>query len=345
MQKQLFKMSLIFIVLISILLIVFDFEERKLKALMVLSSKNKHVPEVVTITMTVCGEERSEEFLTSVKSALLFSASTDYQLKFVIFSDKEKIETIETSLKEMQKFKKFDFVLREVNFTRVANVELWKNMFLPGAAQRLFFPSLMPEVKTTIYLDFDTIFLSSPFDLFQRFALFKPSQIAGLVTNSFNQSSWYPMNSSVPFYGKTGLNSGVMLMDLEKMRNIDWESKILAIYDKYKNNLQWCDQDLINIYFHNNPDQLHEIPCEFNYRTDFCKSANKSLCEAPEGIKLVHGNRMSFRRKTLIFGYIYRTMKKVNRKSLNRVLVYNFVLTFSSILAKILAKRSSTKWN
>ncbi len=42
--------------------------------------------------------------------------------------------------------------------------------------------------------------------------------------------------NKVPFYGETGLNAGIMHMDLEKMRDIQdgWTNANLAILDKYK---------------------------------------------------------------------------------------------------------------
>lgn len=38
-------------------------------------------------------------------------------------------------------------------------------------------------------------------------------------------------------------------MNLTRMREFEWEAKILPIYEEYKLNLVWGDQDIINILF------------------------------------------------------------------------------------------------
>lgn len=47
-----------------------------------------------------------------------------------------------------------------------------------------------------------------------------------------------------------GVNSGVMLMNLTKMRAFQWEKYLAPIMKEYKLNIVWGDQDIINIIFH-----------------------------------------------------------------------------------------------
>ena len=46
-----------------------------------------------------------------------------------------------------------------------------------------------------------------------------------------------------------GVNSGVMLIHAPRLRNGDWQNKMVAYYKTYRYNMTWGDQDLINIYF------------------------------------------------------------------------------------------------
>ena len=69
--------------------------------------------------------------------------------------------------------------------------------------------------------------------------------------------SWYPRFARHPFFGKNGMNSGVMLMNLTRMRTSDWTEKILKAYHEYKLSITWGDQDLLNIFFHDNPGNLY----------------------------------------------------------------------------------------
>lgn len=56
----------------------------------------------------------------------------------------------------------------------------------------------------------------------------------------------------VPIFGESGLNSGVMFMDLDKLRKFDFENKITVIANTYRNRLVYPDQDLLNILFRKN---------------------------------------------------------------------------------------------
>lgn len=50
-----------------------------------------------------------------------------------------------------------------------------------------------------------------------------------------------------------GLNSGVMLMNLTRMREFDWISRLAPVLEKYRLYLTWGDQDIINVIFHDHP--------------------------------------------------------------------------------------------
>ena len=50
--------------------------------------------------------------------------------------------------------------------------------------------------------------------------------------------------NKVPHYGDTGLNAGIMHMDLKRMRDIPdgWTRANMAMHDKYKNKIKLADQ-------------------------------------------------------------------------------------------------------
>ena len=64
---------------------------------------------------------------------------------------------------------------------------------------------------------------------------------------------WYNRFAMHPYYGRLGVNSGVMLMNLTRMRNINWNSDVYPIYKEYKTKITWGDQDILNIMFHYRP--------------------------------------------------------------------------------------------
>jgi UDP-xylose:glucoside alpha-1,3-xylosyltransferase len=193
------------------------------------------IEQKIVIGVVACGIMRMEETLTLVKSALIFSCDEN-RIKFIIFSEKPLFLMLSESLKGFQSVYEFEFELKEISYP-VDNKDLWKSMFKPCASQRLFFPSLLPEVDSLLYVDSDTVFLSPPAETFNLFNKFKSTQIAGLINEAENLDSWYPNLNRIPFYGKFGLNSGVMLMNLTRMRELDWEQKMVPIYEEYKRKL------------------------------------------------------------------------------------------------------------
>jgi UDP-xylose:glucoside alpha-1,3-xylosyltransferase len=48
---------------------------------------------------------------------------------------------------------------------------------------------------------------------------------------------------------RAGLNSGVMLMRMDRMRQVEWSDQMWPIYTQYKHNLTWGDQDVLNVIF------------------------------------------------------------------------------------------------
>lgn len=129
-------------------------------------------------------------------------------------------------------------------------------------------------------------------------------------------AGWYNRFARHPFYGELGVNSGVMLMNLTRMRSPDfrWEEEIMDIYSDYRLNLVWGDQDIINILFYFNPEKLYIFPCEWNYRADHCMYMD--ICEAPDGIKLIHGNRGYFHNQAQpIFKTFYSAIEEYQFKT------------------------------
>ena len=113
---------------------------------------------------------------------------------------------------------------------------------------------ILKSVDSLLYVDTDVLFLSDLADVWQHFAHFNESQIAALAPEHEEPNmGWYNRFARHPYYGRLGLNSGVMLMNLTRMRDIHFVSNMLPIYNEYKYNITWGDQCLLNIFFHFHP--------------------------------------------------------------------------------------------
>ncbi|XP_010115924.1 PREDICTED: glucoside xylosyltransferase 1-like, partial [Chlamydotis macqueenii] len=72
---------------------------------------------------------------------------------------------------------------------------------------------------------------------------------------------------------------------------LQWGEILMPLLKKYKLNITWGDQDLLNIMFFHNPESLYVFPCQWNYRPDHCIYGSNCKEAEEEGIFILHGNR------------------------------------------------------
>ncbi|XP_005097805.1 glucoside xylosyltransferase 1 [Aplysia californica] len=249
----------------------------------------------IHLCVVACGN-RSEEVMTMLKSAVLTTPHT-VNLVFHIITE----PSLQSYFKDHLEFwpraytQSLSFNIYSVTFPEDTTKDAWRKLFKPCASQRLFLPSLLTSVDSLIYVDTDVLFLQSVADLWSRFSLFNATQLVALVPESEDfQTGWYNRFATHPYYGDLGVNSGVMLMNLTRLRSTRWHLDMPELYNKYRLSIPWGDQDLINIYFARHPDQLYVMGCEWNYRSDHCKYM--SVCPSAEkrGVAVLHGSKRGF---------------------------------------------------
>lgn len=248
---------------------------------------------VIHVSAVVCGD-RMEEALNMLKSVVLFTSKS---VHFHILAEDKLHDKIQSSLARWPHIKtgKLHYKVYHLTFPKGESAEEWKNLFKPCASQRLFLPSVLSRVDSVLYMDTDCIVLRPVEDIWQHFARFDSKQLAAMAPESEVETlGWYNRFARHPYYGKLGVNSGVMLMNLTRMREFRWKEKIIPIYRQYRVEITWGDQDILNVLFHNHPDLLYVFTCNWNFRPDHCMYG--SNCKAAEinGISVVHGNRAVF---------------------------------------------------
>lgn len=113
---------------------------------------------------------------------------------------------------------------------------------------------MLDSIDSVLYMDTDTLLLRPVDNIWDHFKNFDSWQLASMTPEGEETSlTWYPRFARHPFAGKNGMNSGVMLLNLTRMRACGWKEKIIEAYNKYKLSITWGDQDLINIVFHDHP--------------------------------------------------------------------------------------------
>lgn len=264
------------------------------------------------LAVVSCGD-RLEESLVMMKSAVLFSRS---HLIFHIFTETQ----LESEFQQRLDFwppkyrERIQYHIHNLTFpsTDMISAEEWKKLFKPCACQRLFIPELLQNVDSLLYVDTDVLFLSPVDEIWTLFSKFNSTQLAGLVPEHEDRAAgWYNRFARHPYYGELGLNSGVMLMNLTRLRASSWLNAMNNYYTEYRLKITFGDQDLINIYFHFYPEQLYVFTCEWNYRPDHCMYM--SVCKPAEvtGAYVLHGCRRVWHEdKQPAFKAVYQAFKE-----------------------------------
>ncbi|XP_047390957.1 glucoside xylosyltransferase 2 isoform X3 [Sciurus carolinensis] len=162
---------------------------------------------------------------------------------------------------------------------------------------------ILKDVDSLLYVDTDVLFLRPVDDIWKLLRQFNSTQLAAMAPeHEIPKIGWYSRFARHPFYGSAGVNSGVMLMNLTRIRSaqfknsmtptgLAWEDMLYPLYQTYKNAITWGDQDLLNIIFYFNPERLYVFPCQWNYRPDHCMYGSNCKEAEREGVSVLHGNR------------------------------------------------------
>ncbi|KAM4733553.1 glucoside xylosyltransferase 1 isoform 4-T4 [Anableps anableps] len=217
---------------------------------------------------------------------------------------------------------KFTFTIYPIMFPE-KNASEWKKLFKPCASQRLFLPLILKQVDSLLYVDTDILFLRPVEDLWGLLSQFNVSQLAAMAPEHEEpRIGWYNRFARHPYYGKTGVNSGVMLMNMTRIREkffkndmtsiaLQWGEILMPLLQKYKLNITWGDQDLLNIIFHHNPESLYVFSCQWNYRPDHCFYGSNCQQAEEEGVFILHGNRGVYHNdKQPAFRAVYEAIKQ-----------------------------------
>ncbi|XP_061432140.1 glucoside xylosyltransferase 1-like [Lethenteron reissneri] len=262
--------------------------------------RRRRASETMHVAVVACGQ-RVNETLVMAKSAVLFSRK---HLHFHIFAERQLHRSFAESLDSWpdEYRRKYNFSVYPITFPK-EYAEEWRQLFKPCASQRLFLPTLLADVDSLLYVDTDILFLRAVDDLWAMLPEFTAAQAAAVAPEHEEpRVGWYSRFARHPYYGATGINSGVMLFNLTRVRaatykndmspvELQWDEMLLPLYKKYKLNITWGDQDLLNIIFHHNPEMLRVFPCEWNYRPDHCMYGSSCKGADTHGVYVLHGNR------------------------------------------------------
>uniref|UniRef100_H0X777 LARGE xylosyl- and glucuronyltransferase 2 n=1 Tax=Otolemur garnettii TaxID=30611 RepID=H0X777_OTOGA len=190
-------------------------------------------------------------------------------------------------------------------------------LVLPGA--------LPPGLARVIVLDTDVTFASDIAELWALFAHFSDKQAIGLVEN---QSNWYLGNlwknhRPWPALGR-GFNTGVILLQLDRLRTAGWEQMWRLTASRELLTLpatSLADQDIFNAVIKEHPGLVQPLPCIWNVQLSDHTLAERCYSEASD-LKVIHWN----------------SPKKLRVKNKHVAFFRNFYLTFTEYDGNLLRR-------
>ncbi|EIE21821.1 hypothetical protein COCSUDRAFT_56271 [Coccomyxa subellipsoidea C-169] len=254
------------------------------------------------LVYSACGETVKSEFFMSLKSLYLFAVSgfvrepAYYHIH--VLSDGAVSKEDLASLRPLSNFKasvhpKFP------GATTLFKLCSTERMYLHQHAD-------FKDLDKVIYVDTDTLWLDDAVFWWTHFKHVGTMRAAfGLAENAGSgNGSWY-INAPIPHHGERGVNAGTMMASLAAIRASNFTAERDAIIANYLplNQLPLGDQDVLNIYGHDHPDQIYVMPCIFNFRFD-------AGCQEGQPVVL-HGNRALKNNPSSSYNHLYTFFSKI----------------------------------
>ena len=149
-----------------------------------------------------------------------------------------------------------------------------------GALFRIMLPALLTEDKI-LYLDCDVI---CNLDVAELWGMDLAGHYLGALPLTGEQARLH--GRRLGLRGRTCVNSGVMLMNLAKIRREipDWAEKLFAVIQRNEKSIG--DQEAMNIFFDDKEDAFLFLPERFNFRTGQKDNATLAFGEYKD--KIIH---------------------------------------------------------
>ena len=205
------------------------------------------IPSDRVILVVVCCSDRLEEASVLFKTSILLSTAA---LHLVILTDRPSTD-VDLLMSTLTSFRHDISVTYEIIPPRYPdNLPQSMKQFGFGACAslRLFLPSLLPHHDKIVYMDSDTLLLQPPSSLWATTSLLTPPRLMAIVEEnpSSPSTSFYGCCSLLPSPPPSGLNSGIIAMDLAAMRKSNIETVMISAWVVADKHLILHDQVIIN---------------------------------------------------------------------------------------------------
>ena len=165
--------------------------------------------------------------------------------------------------------------MKTFNLDRFPNVKHYSlNTF-----SRYFIPELLPNVPKILYMDVDIIVNKDIHELYNQELSGYP---IGSVLEDFYEGNYTTLKQHIwPNYqgGDQYFNAGVLLLDMQKLKEINFTEKAVNLTIQLFDKLSCPDQDILNILFENN---FKKLDYRFNFMPDHIYYLREKHPELPD---------------------------------------------------------------
>lgn len=207
-------------------------------------------------------------WLMGVSMVSLFENNRDCkEINVYLFGDKISIEN-EKKLCQAAELYGRNLEIIDVN-KLILPEKLYSGRYPKSAFSRLFAFDLLPqEVDRVLYLDCDIIVDGNIEELYSHAMDDKIIwAVKDCVSKAYKQKIGIKGDDVY-------INTGVMLMNLEKMRRFPMEDRIIGFVDKYAGVMDYADQEIINGIFQG---EFGILPPQWNVMTQFNQYSYQQL--------------------------------------------------------------------
>ena len=248
--------------------------------------------EIIHIAMVAAGSKTVRDAITVIKS-LLFYRHNPLHLHFI--SDAAGRHILATLFSTWQlPAVNVSFYATETALTNVSWIPNSHYSGVFGLLKLILTSTLPPTLNNVLVLDTDIMFAGDVAELWQLFGTIrKRGKLFGLVEN---QSNWYlgklwENHRPWPALGR-GFNTGVMMLNLQAMREHGWEEMWFRVtmetLRSYKATAL-ADQDVINAVIKEHPNVHYMMPCAWNVQLSEHSLSEYCYRDAEE-FKIIHWN-------------------------------------------------------
>lgn len=191
-------------------------------------------------------DDNYSKLMQIAMKSIISTASTEYQYNIHILYT----NLSEKSIQEISAFSNENFKFFFTDMTdRLKNISsklFTRDYYSKTTYFRLFIPNMYPEYTKALYLDSDIIVLD---DISKLYDYDLGTNLLGATKDESVQIIQEFQNYTEKYLGinhERYFNAGILVMNLEELRNFDFENKFLSLLGQIKFNVAQ-DQDYLNV--------------------------------------------------------------------------------------------------